>query len=1268
MVYEVQLPEADLEHMTALDLSIEGDFLAVACEDALVIVVPLLEFVCLRTPSWSPLAKQFGAQREKRRQQESGEKAGLEGAFSSVASAWTAMGLGGGEMLSDLFGGSSCSQAETSPMRFHVPSIRQEGDAITSMTWWTRNCIEPHGTDMETDDATHLLHLARQKHYLILASLSGRLAIMDVRHHVEVRSFSLAPIVWLQQCRSHCQEYLLIETTAEPKHWKLLLAATIEPPVPRPGLEAVHQRPVTWSITDGQALPTASSEHFELEPLSGLPELYQLLVFRRGHGPENGSETPGACSRSDGGSGNSEEVLGLLVDDKRMLEAQLLAETEKPLCLLLSLPSFPEEPLARIDLPVAAAPPGAPGRRRLADLVMLLGGGLLLSILHVAGEPKGRDAPGCDQSSLVVLTTAKPRPCMVEGGSEANKVVQELRVPGRVVGAAPGYGSWSRTDNLLGVEGGAEEDRVGADWQGWTTLAVVWTLSAVFVLTSSASTVCETLQLQIIEALTPGRPVLEPIEVLLPLLCWSLDIDIDALLLDAGRRAITGNWAEVGEQNLRTALALWARRSTRVVPLEAILEGFGELVQHVDVVCNVAPAILQVLMPHWPRIASQMAVMHCELRGANGEVRDEDDDDDDDAMPVLDPSDVATCVPFIAAEPVSSSVLARKPSTELHPKYFNAAEVHSPTSSPGQETLAEASSVAWFLSLVVMLLVLLHPRGGVKPGSSEYTRRGRGTQSAAENRLEWTSAQQAWVSDQVTLMLSGARGTPSNSFAQMADAVQQDFDTWLNEQLQEDQSASLWVAGRLPQMPDSGLSKNTSQTAESSILKSSLVDARGQDGFASVRASHAEAAEEIVNATHADMEELQHAIFPGCYSARFLLLCATLRCMPPQSESDEIVDLRCLLCQAACLAQGAGPVAASMLVTLLFRGMRLSVLSVEAGSRSRHYGELHASPDLGVIAACSLLELSMDYCYGPELAHRVLWAMLKAVSVSTNLHQGHAAGAVWTTLCSKGCEDEDCKLFAQMSSTGSLAAAMPMTTSPEVRSTEKPVSWRSPLPRTVDRQSTWLEWCEMLSAVGQLYEEARVFTQCTSTWSWQMEGNQQVSLSISDPLSAEAVAEVRPPILSTGSIVALHALEAWLLENSPVNGDPAGSRENQADPETQTSHNLASQDFFDLAARGAVWEDAVKDSFAAAGERFVRAQWWQRLLEKSPASMVSLELAVMAAENPWVWELPWTGRFRLHLAQALLLIREKVDGPCVPDRSSEDQRSGYGPLATSCAS
>ncbi|CAE7318852.1 unnamed protein product, partial [Symbiodinium necroappetens] len=332
------------------------------------------------------------------------------------------------------------------------------------------------------------------RHHLIIGSLSGCLAIVDVASQTEVRHFNLAPIVGLQLCKYHCQEWLLIETTAEPKHWKLLLATTIERPAWKSS-DGAEPRKLEWTITEGQALPTSSSEHFELEPLTGMPTLYMLLVVKRG--------------RSEAVLERENEVLGMLVD-----EADPADGGDHQLSMLLSLPSFPEDPLARVDLPISAAPPSAAGRR-LVDLVLILGGGLFLSVLHLGGA---------ESKSLVLLTTAKPQPYFAARSGPVNIVVQELEVPGRIVGASSAYPSWSGED-------GRE-----------TTLAFVWTMNEVFRLSASPEKVCELLQSESVAALpamlTQEADAAEPpeiqegiphevprmdLEAVLPLLCWALD-------------------------------------------------------------------------------------------------------------------------------------------------------------------------------------------------------------------------------------------------------------------------------------------------------------------------------------------------------------------------------------------------------------------------------------------------------------------------------------------------------------------------------------------------------------------------------------------------------------------------------------------------------------------------------------------------------------------------------------------------------------------------
>ncbi|CAJ1345983.1 unnamed protein product [Effrenium voratum] len=393
-----------------------------------------------------------------------------------------------------------------------------------------------------------------------------------------------------------------------------------------------------WAITKGQALPTSSSEHFELEPLS-MPALYMLLVVRRGANSERQDRS---------------EVLGMLVDEAE-------GQEHPKLCLLLSLPSFPEDPLARIDLPIDAAAPGKSGNRRLMDLVPL-SGGLFLSVIHGKNE------------SFMTLSTAKPQP----GGSEApaNQVVQELSVPGRVLGVAGALGA------VAGV------------------LAFFWTATEVFTLT--ATDVSKTLQEEVIRRASEADAEFDE----LPLLCWALDVDIDTLLLDAGRRILSGRWDHIGEQGVRTALALWARRSRPLeMPLLQLQECFSELAQHVELMHNLVPSILSLLMPHWPEVVAR-------LDGLHGNHSDED------------------------APP-------------------------------------ELANVAWFLSLVVMLLVVLHLRATAPPG--EYKRGQEGL------------ALRSWVSEQVPRIV-GCRAP--RSFQQLAEKVQADFDAWWAQEAEKAQSAS----------------------------------------------------------------------------------------------------------------------------------------------------------------------------------------------------------------------------------------------------------------------------------------------------------------------------------------------------------------------------------------------------------------------------------------------------------------------------------------------
>ncbi|CAE8692244.1 unnamed protein product, partial [Polarella glacialis] len=1290
--------------------------------------------------------------------------------------AWTAMGLSAGEMITDLFGGTASGQAASSPVRFHVPSVRQDGDTVTSMTWWTRECIEAGTSESEREKRSEdddCSSPGSQRHYLILGSLSGRLVIMDVLHQNEVRIFSLAPIVWLQRCQSHCQEWLLIETTADPKHWKLLLAAIIERPAPRRpsswGTDArsveseqLSRRPVVWSITDGLALPTASSEHFELEPLNGLPPLYQLLVLRRGRGGDGQSSGHSdAVEDSDmkGGKGRRtpmSEVLGMLVDDQTLVTSE--EQKQMPLCLMLSLPSFPEEPLARIDLPLAAAPPGAPGRRRLADLALILGGGLVLSIVHVAGDNKARASPGSDQSSRIILTTAKPCPFAAGAANRTesgNIVVQEFSVPGRAVGAVAGYASWpggagtncdflagtrsARTSRERGQPAAAagwapvEDTAFGLD-RGWTTLAVVWTPTQIFVLTASAESICETLQLASISALAPMHgpkpmqlertspdhqplhttetaPALsdpelkaagdpgksapradpapgEQFEAALPLLCWAFDVDIDALMLDAGRRALFGRWDETGEQAVRSALQLWARRSSRVVPLHLLVECFSELAQHVEVVCSLAPAILQVLMPHWPRIASEMNALRFEDLSVHRETK----------VPstggVAAPSDVERSKPTPDAmtalmvsegkHPQKNAVLADMDASSLKtdspPHHIRASgELEDdpaspsgpPSPSPSQEDTDDdstdaqnhvgPSAVAWFLSLAVMLLVVLNPKVS-KSGSNEYKRGERNAQPSkgisgiSGSAVEW----QAWVSKQVSLLLSGAKGKPPNSFAQLADGVQHDFDVWWSQQLQEARTATAWCNILAPALVDAD------SLAGRGMLCKTLVNAESDQP--SPKAVVAQGTQDV----------LQESVSVQGWTARLLLLCINHQqwaFTAGDGDGDGPKGVTSLaLWTMRNQPASSGLVSVCTLISMMMRGLLLTVSRSSDGSIKPCCFELPASPDLGLAAAFSILTVfttEAEQDKATEVSYRVLWSVLRAVLGHAQAQTGHKdeqKSPLSLTGTMMGLSVSSTSELSPFLSVEHQILDSPVFTTSGVSVDrqgfgKRDLSYRQPVEPSLfagepvslspvacadmehcrsESDQLWAPWAQLLNGLNKFLDSRGRCVECATSWSWEEDVDICSSLCATDPLLVDSLSLPDASAISATGVSILLALEEHLMQKSDLVSSKwpsvAAARlpEGMGEHEPAKSQNTQRHAVWELAEKVAIFEDVRTDT----GERLSKAAWWPGLRSQCPAATSSLVLAVMATEHPWIWELPWTGRFRLHLVHALFAVKE----------------------------
>ncbi|CAK0844364.1 unnamed protein product [Prorocentrum cordatum] len=1206
----VPLPERELRSLTAMDLSEDAEYLAVITEDASVVIVPLLELMCLCNSSWADLvAARRGDRRPHLLRDPHGDDP-VKGALSSMASAWAAMGLAGGELFTEFIGGSGAGgdARDSSALRFTIPTVQRENATISSCVWWTREA-EPGGcgsapggggatTSVGSEDGGTRGVAQASEHYVVLGSLCGQLTIVDVARQAEVRSFRLAPIVWLQRCQSRSKEWLLIETAAEPKHWRLLLAATIEGKAGSP--------PVLWSITDGVALPTSAHESFELEPLSGMPPLYQLLVLRKGRGEDcRASRTGWAAADS--------EVVGMLVDDD--VAPARDDELPAPLCVLLSLPSIPEEPLARIDLPISAAPPGAPGRRSLADVVLLLGGGIVLSIVHIS------DGHGGEETELS-LSTAKPRPC--EAGMDlpntpANTIIQQFRVPGRVVGGLPGYSTWPASSRM---ERGAMDTDIDA-WCGrsvWTTLAVVWSLAEVYILKASFAHLCVTLQtqsmcslaglpargaapragplgdtgppagaLQSPEPASKGSGPGEQFEGVLPLVCWSWDVDFDELMLQAGEQAFASALFESKDRAVRAALVLWARRSTDLVPLGLLTECFGQLAQDVAVVQAHGPAILRVLMPHWPGVAA-------ELGGARGP--------------------------------------GGPPAGEVGP-----------------------AAVAWFLSLAVMLLVVMHPRC---TGRGEYTRTRRPAASSSSGPAarDFAEEWQAWVSARVTELLSGGRGAPPESFAVLADGLQAEFEAWWQREWRSDHEAGHGGETRgagldsplapalevpaakdewgpwppMPQLPLEAARRGSGRGAASRAGASTLLAVPG---------SPREAAED-------------------CWCSRLLLLCGLRKRWLPTSTSD-FCALASHLVQRH--LRGGGLLAASALVAVLFRGLALTALSDAAGGADPAAARRQQLPaavreGLGVVfslLSCLAIARPADAAEG---AWRVLWEALCA------LRPGCAGlGPGCSNLNGQATAAAGCVELLLRAPAAWLEAAL-SAASPGGGDSPRLPPWKAPA-GSRGGQASWSEADQrLLDLIGELPDWGRC-VELWPQWSWEQDGGARAALSSSRAFGATAR---HPPPLGAevgdprGPSHALASLERWLLKNAAVGDDPATAQAGDdlgAAAELERAAQRAEPlDGGPPGGLGLLQQAAAAEAArgcaagAGGGERLGRAGWWAALCARHPGALPTLVLALMAAEHRWVWELPWAPGFRLHLARALFAARAAAEAWPAPGRVS----------------
>lgn len=141
------------------------------------------------------------------------------------------------------------------------------------------------------------------------------------------------------------------------------------------------------------------------------------------------------------------------------------------------------------------------------------------------------------------------------------------------------------------------------------------------------------------------------------------------------------------------------------------------------------------------------------------------------------------------------------------------------------------------------------------------------------------------------------------------------------------------------------------------------------------------------------------------------------------------------------------------------------------------------------------------------------------------------------------------------------------------------------------------------------------------------------------------------PTGGLGMTQVLQPLEFWLMKSCPLDGPPTSESESTSCsspallPTTEMRETLER-----ILEDGAQWE--VPDTFA---DRLVQCQWWHEVQRPrwSPA-LPLLMLALLAAVEEWIWELPWTAKFRIHLAYALYIVRswaEKGD----PDENQQGE-------------
>eukprot|EP00434_Breviolum_minutum_P016901 symbB.v1.2.014912.t1/scaffold1100.1/size328752/2 len=465
-----------------------------------------------------------------------------------------------------------------------------------------------------------------------------------------------------------------------------------------------------------------------------------------------------------------------------------------------------------------------------------------------------------------------------------------------------------------------------------------------------------------------------------------------------------------------------------------------------------------------------------------------------------------------------------------------------------------------------MLLVVLRQKAQKEGTAGEYR---RGAKSPKIHTLKQEGiAWQAWVSDQVTLIISGAQGKPPPSFADWADSVQQEFDAWWAQELHEAQSPkemlkteNILASTLTPEPPRTYITQKTMELPEKDA---NVFDPSGM----------------------------------GC-TARLLLL--SLLKMQWVDQVDAGADLCSFVQWLAKLGKLSAILSAVSLVELLLRG---ATLNVNEPTGEEEEKTIAADTDLALAMAFALMGLQTSLDNRTAAVHGVLCALLKMAR--QRLEQ---PASMWGEDLNS--ESLSVQIFAPTHFSDRLAQCGAFNGRAEE-----------------DKNDPSQRWLNLLDQIGQLPGGRCI--ECSNTWTWdQDQEGGLVSFSALQPDGGAAMMQV------------LQALELWLMESCPLLDDGAAelatSAGNCSTPATTAGASTTTEmrELQEMLENGVLWE--VPDTFA---DRLVLCDWWRNA--ESPrwsAALPLLMLALFAATEQWIWELPWTQKFRFHLAYALYIVR-----------------------------